>query len=250
MRLHHGARREVRRERERQAQRRRELGAEQARPEDPDRHVEPGPGYGLHALARLRRLEIALQLDDVLREAVGVADQGRAAARGRRPDRAPGARPRPRSIRPGNSDSSVPNCSAMTSGAWFGSMMPPAPTRIVDVPGADVARSAPPSPRSRCRACCGARPASSAGNPSARRAAPAPGCCDRTGRRRRPRRSARDREPRTELSVPDLPLPRGSPLSTEQPPLPARNGHGCVGCRVGLDDQLRGTDRWPTRSVS
>ena len=29
--------------------------------------------------------------------------------------------------------SSVPNCSAMTSGEWFGSMMPPAPTRIVDV---------------------------------------------------------------------------------------------------------------------
>ena len=36
-------------------------------------------------------------------------------------------------MRPGNSDSSVPNCSAMRSGAWFGSMMPPAPTRIVRV---------------------------------------------------------------------------------------------------------------------
>ena len=63
-------------ERERQAQRRRELGAEQARPQDPDRNLEAGPGYGLNALARLRRLEIALQLDDVLREAVDVADQG------------------------------------------------------------------------------------------------------------------------------------------------------------------------------
>ena len=39
-------------------------------------------------------------------------------------------------MRPGNSDSSVPNCSAITSGAWFGSMMPPAPTRMVEVPAA------------------------------------------------------------------------------------------------------------------
>jgi hypothetical protein len=29
---------------------------------------------------------------------------------------------------------SVPNCSATTSGEWLGSMMPPEPTRIVDVP--------------------------------------------------------------------------------------------------------------------
>ena len=40
----------------------------------------------------------------------------------------PGARPSPRSILPGWSASSVPNCSAITSGAWFGSMIPPAPT--------------------------------------------------------------------------------------------------------------------------
>jgi hypothetical protein len=30
----------------------------------------------------------------------------------------------------------VPNCSAITSGEWFGSMMPPAPTLIVRVPPA------------------------------------------------------------------------------------------------------------------
>ena len=41
-------------------------------------------------------------------------------------------------MRPGKSASSVPNCSAITSGAWLGSMMPPAPTRIVDVPAGDV----------------------------------------------------------------------------------------------------------------
>jgi hypothetical protein len=39
-------------------------------------------------------------------------------------------------MRPGNSASSVPNCSAITSGAWLGSMIPPAPTRIVDVAAA------------------------------------------------------------------------------------------------------------------
>ena len=39
-------------------------------------------------------------------------------------------------MRPGNSASSVPNCSAITMGEWLGSMIPPAPTRIVDVPAA------------------------------------------------------------------------------------------------------------------
>ena len=42
-------------------------------------------------------------------------------------------------MRPGNSVASVPNCSAMTYGAWFGSMMPPAPTRMVVVPAARCA---------------------------------------------------------------------------------------------------------------
>ena len=36
-------------------------------------------------------------------------------------------------MRPGKSASSVPNCSAMMIGAWFGSMIPPAPTRMVFV---------------------------------------------------------------------------------------------------------------------
>ena len=41
-----------------------------------------------------------------------------------------------RSIRPGNSASSVPNCSAIVSGAWLGSMIPPAPTRMCVVAAA------------------------------------------------------------------------------------------------------------------
>ncbi len=48
----------------------------------------------------------------------------------------PGARPMPRSIRPGYIASSVPNCSATVSGAWFGSITPPEPTRIADVAAA------------------------------------------------------------------------------------------------------------------
>ena len=45
----------------------------------------------------------------------------------------PGARPRARSTRPGYIASSVLNVSATFSAAWFGSMMPAAPTRIRDV---------------------------------------------------------------------------------------------------------------------
>ena len=43
---------------------------------------------------------------------------------------APGARPMPRSMRPGCSASSIANCSATTSVGWFGSMTPPEPSRM------------------------------------------------------------------------------------------------------------------------
>ena len=36
-------------------------------------------------------------------------------------------------MRPGWRVARVPNCSAITSGEWLGSMMPPAPRRIVSV---------------------------------------------------------------------------------------------------------------------
>ena len=36
-------------------------------------------------------------------------------------------------MRPGCSDSSMPNCSAMTSGEWLGSITPPEPRRMVSV---------------------------------------------------------------------------------------------------------------------
>ncbi len=42
----------------------------------------------------------------------------------------PGARPMPRSMRPGLAASSSANCSATASGAWLGSMTPPEPSRI------------------------------------------------------------------------------------------------------------------------
>ena len=68
-----------------------------------------------------------------------------AALRGRRKARAkvvrsvPGARPRPKSMRPGYISSSVPNCSATTYGEWFGSITPPAPRRMVSVCAATCA---------------------------------------------------------------------------------------------------------------
>ena len=45
----------------------------------------------------------------------------------------PGARPSPSPTRPGWSVASVPICSAITRGAWLGSMMPPlaTPMRLV-----------------------------------------------------------------------------------------------------------------------
>ena len=53
----------------------------------------------------------------------------------------PGARPMPRSMRPGASASSAANCSATMNGAWFGSMTPPEPTRIREVAAAAAAMS-------------------------------------------------------------------------------------------------------------
>lgn len=48
----------------------------------------------------------------------------------------PGARPKPRSMRPGWRAARVPNASATISGAWLGSITPPEPTRMVEVPAA------------------------------------------------------------------------------------------------------------------
>ena len=78
---------------------------------------------------RADRREKGLQFEHVLRKVIG-RSRGCGAAPGPSRWSVPGARPRPRSIRPGNSRASVPNCSAMMIGAWFGSMMPPAPTRM------------------------------------------------------------------------------------------------------------------------
>ncbi len=54
---------------------------------------------------------------------------GRCRARGRCPGRSG----------PGGGASSMPNCSATTSGGWLGSITPPEPTRIVDVAAATCA---------------------------------------------------------------------------------------------------------------
>ena len=129
-------RREVRRERVRQTEHRGELRAEQARAEDPERHVRARPGIAQHRLSRRGSPRKCLQLQ---RRPAGTCRRSRVAAkRAHRELVGAGARPRPRSIRPGCSASSVPNCSAITSGEWFGSMIPPAPTRIGAVAAGDV----------------------------------------------------------------------------------------------------------------
>ena len=72
-RLMHVARREVRGEGIGQTLGGGQLGAEQARTEQPDRHVAVHPGHGDHALIGLPRAEQQLQFLDVLRKVVGTA---------------------------------------------------------------------------------------------------------------------------------------------------------------------------------
>ena len=162
--------REVRRERVRQAQRRRELCAVEARAEDPERAratpcrgspAPPAPAAGRRAAPAARARPAGTCRSPGGRGAARAWSAGRCRARGRG---------RGRCV-PGCSAASVPNCSAITSGAWFGSMIPPAPTRIVRVPAGDVRdhdgrRGARDAGRR-----CGAPRARSGCSPSARRAA-------------------------------------------------------------------------------
>ena len=100
-------------------------------------------------------------------------------------------------MRRGKSASSVPNCSAMTSGAWFGSITPPAPTRMVDVAAAtcpmttEVAALATP-------AGCGVQRASNGGSPTFRLCARGLACSAARERRRCPSKPVPDPVTRTE----------------------------------------------------
>ena len=73
--------REVRGERIREAERRRQLRAVEARAEDPERHMRPDAGNREHRLSREWIAEQRLELQHVLRERVGASDPvaGRAA---------------------------------------------------------------------------------------------------------------------------------------------------------------------------
>ena len=73
--------REVRRERVRQAERRRELRAEQARAEDPERHVESRARARPARLARLRRGASSACSSSTSCGNVSAARRGRGAAR-------------------------------------------------------------------------------------------------------------------------------------------------------------------------
>ncbi len=67
--------REVRGEGEGQAEHGRQLGAEQAGAQEPDRHAQAGARHRLHGLAGLGGAEVGLQLHHVLGEAVGPAGE-------------------------------------------------------------------------------------------------------------------------------------------------------------------------------
>ncbi len=82
-RLAHEARREVRGKRERQAHCGRQLRAEQAGPEQPQRHLQARAGHRTQALAGTRIVEVRLQLLHVLREGIGRILRGAAAQRPR-----------------------------------------------------------------------------------------------------------------------------------------------------------------------
>ena len=59
---------------ERQAEHRRKARAEEARAEQPHRHLDAGAGHGTHRLPRLRRLEIPEQLQHVVGERLGTVE--------------------------------------------------------------------------------------------------------------------------------------------------------------------------------
>lgn len=89
--------------------------------------VDPAVGVAVGEVV----VQEADQLGELLGEVVGTLAQVVRAPQGCRGGAVrAGARPRPRSTRPGAIASSVPNCSAMTSGAWFGSITPPEPRRM------------------------------------------------------------------------------------------------------------------------
>ena len=159
---------EVVREGERQPEHAGDLGAVAARAEQPELGHVAEPGHGGDRAVRVALGKARRKKPTQLAELAAGSPRRRAASTERRSAAAvtwsvPGARPIPRSMRPGCSASSVPNCSATTSGAWLGSITPPEPTRIVSVCAARWPR-ARPAPSSRSRACCGARRPSGGGS--------------------------------------------------------------------------------------
>ena len=116
-----------------------ERATEERRAEDVQRHVGALARHRFDAGDPGRVAEIALELEHVLGEAL---DRHRVSAqRAPRGLVAPRRTPSPRSMRSGCSSASVPNCSAIVSGEWFGNMMPPAPRRMRSVCAATCAMS-------------------------------------------------------------------------------------------------------------
>ena len=131
---------EVVRERERQAEHARHLRAVAARAEQPQVGTLSRAGTAVMRLKGWSAGNVpskkAMQLAQLLGKVVG-GDRGRV----RRSAAAvswsvPGARPMPRSMRPGMQRLEHAELLGDASGAWLGSITPPEPTRIVDVAAA------------------------------------------------------------------------------------------------------------------
>ena len=118
-----------------------DLGAVAAGAEQPHRRHVALAGHGgdrpVGVVVGERTAEERQQLAQLLGEVVvGEPVDADGGGRPRSPGRCRAPDPGPRSIRPGWSASSIPNCSATTSGGWLGSMTPPEPILMVVVASA------------------------------------------------------------------------------------------------------------------
>ena len=139
------------REGESGADRRRKLGAVAARAQQPDRRQGTSLSAWRRRCKRMRsgksRVSSSSSSWNRSRKSSSSATFWRRRSAYEVTGSVPGARPMPRSIRPGNSASSILKRSATISGAWFGSITPPEPTRMRSVMAAicadhDVGRRA------------------------------------------------------------------------------------------------------------
>ena len=248
-RLHQVVGREVRGERERHPERGSQLGAEEAGAEQPDRHLRvrrraprgpPGPA----ATGR----EVRLQLLHVVAESSSASDRNRGASARAVVWSVPGARPRPRSMRPG------------IERFERAELLGDDERRVIrqhDAAGADAnrRRAAGDVPDDdRCRRAGDARHVVMLGQPvarvapAARRVAPDRACCAGPAAADRPRRWGKDRGPKTGCWALPCALPELETHNcTGKPLLRSKNKSWLIG--AGSDGRASGRSSLPPLTV-